>query len=428
MKKLILISIAIFALVGCGGGSGGATSLPSGSLDKTFANNGVKMVGGSQEDIILDLKCKADNSILTVGEAQESSNNKNGVVALFKDNGSLENSFGASGQFVTNLNKDDVIIKMAQDSNGYIYGVGYVKDSNNQYKRLMVVKLKQNGQLDTNFAFSGFFISGISGHNIKGAAIAIYNNKIIVGSVYEHSSNHTTVNIIRLNSSDGTVDASFGNNGEIEIGASGYNEIYDLTVDSSGNIYAVGFTKNSGGDKNVAIAKIDNNGNLVTSFGGNGNGVAILDSGNGDDEGYVIKLDDSGKILIAGQSDNHMALARFKSNGTLDINFGTNGVVVYSDKMGIAYDLIIDSNSDILITGEVLGDYATQLNMAIWKYDTTGTAVTSFGNNGIAKFDTGDHFNIGVAIDIDSNDKIVVGGTSKENPNDLQATIWRVNP
>jgi len=183
MKKLILTTIAIFALVGCGGGGGNNpsntnTQLASGSLDKNFGTNGVKKVALSTDDGFTDLKCRMDNSIIGVYSKEKANSSYDGVIALYKEDGTLNSSFGNSnGEFITGLANDDKIAKIAVDSNGNIYAVGFVQDSNSKYQ-IMVLKLDSSGHLDTNFASSGYFTIGGNGKDVWGRAIAIHNNKI----------------------------------------------------------------------------------------------------------------------------------------------------------------------------------------------------------------------------------------------------------
>jgi len=422
MKKLILATVAIFALVGCGGGGGG-TSLPSGSLDKTFATNGVKTDGGANDDAIFDLKCNEDNSILVVGKTEIASGNVDGVLAKYNDAGVIDTGFATNGKVISGLTLNDKAYKMVKDSSGNIYLTGYITDSSN-HRRAVVAKYNSNGQLDTTYGSGGSFITGSVGYDAQGTSIALDSNgKIVFGATLKNSSSHWTVAVVRLNT-NGTPDTTFGTNGAVIFGGASYNILYDIAIDSVGNILAVGWTKNS--NKDVALARITPSGTLDTTFGTNG--VAILDSGSGDDEGKAIKIDSSGHIIVAGQSAGGMSIARFNSNGSLDTSFGTNGVVVYSSAISDAYDLVIDSNNNILVAG-VVGEFApVKILMAIWKYDITGNPVTSFGNNGLAKFDAGEHKNFGYAIDIDENGKIVIGGASKQSPDNMQATIWRVNP
>jgi len=416
MKKLILATVAIFALVGCGGGGGNNnTSLPSGSLDKTFATNGVKTDGGADDDYIYDLKCKADNYILTAGVIEKSSGEWDSVLSGYKDNGAPDDSFASNGKVYSSLSGNDEVIRLTTDSNGNIYLIGFSTHSNGD-KEFMLAKFKPDGSIDSSFGSSGMVKEWVNGHNIRGSAIAFYNNYIVTGKV-DDTTKQITIEKFDLN---GNKDATFG----VGIGGSKSKEINDITIDSSGNVYAVGYIENSNED--ILLVKLKANGTLDTNFGSNG--LKIFDKNNEDNKGMAIKLDSSNHIIVAGLSGDYMYLTRLDLDGNLDTTFGNNGAIVYSSAKSGAYDLILDSNEDILVTGGIAGANSGEYFMSIWKYDITGSAVISFGNNGLAKFDTGEHLNIGFAIDIDNNGKIVVGGSSKQSSNELQATIWRVNP
>ena len=414
MKKLILTAVAIFALVGCGGGGSG-TSLPSGSLDKTFATNGVKTDGGVDDDYIYDLKCKADNYILTAGVTEKSSGEWDSVLSRYKDNGAPDDSFKGNGKVYPLLSGDDEVVRLTTDSNGNIYLIGFSTHSNGD-KEFMLAKFKPDGNIDSSFGSSGMVKEWVNGHDIKGCAIAFYNNYIVTGKI-DDTTKQITIEKFDL---DGNKDATFG----VGISSSKTKDINDITIDSSGNVYAVGYIKNSNDD--ILLIKLKANGILDTNFGSNG--LKIFDKNNEDNRGMALKLDSSNHIIVAGRSGNHMYLTRLNLDGSLDTTFGDNGAIVYSSAESGAYDLILDSNENIFVTGGIAGANVGEFLMSIWKYDTTGNAVTSFGNNGLAKFDTGEHLNIGFAIDIDGNNKKVVGGSSKQSLNNMQSTIWRVNP
>jgi len=425
MKKLLFTIVAIFALVGCGGGGNSSTTLSSGSLDKSFANNGVKTINISTDDGFTDIKSKVDNSILGAYTKKITSNNYDGVIALYKDDGTLDSSFGNNGKFITGIINDDMIKRIAVDSNGNIYAVGSVADNNFDYS-VMVLKLDSNGNLDTNFASSGYFKYGLNGHEIWGEAITLHNNKIIVGINDYQNSGNSVISIRRLNI-DGSIDTSFGTNGEMHFGYSNKNTIiHNIAVDTSGNIYIAGKTEITSGDSAILVAKVKPNGTLDTSFGTNG--LKIIDSNSGDDSAEAVKVDNSGHILIAGVYSNfHMFIARLNSNGTLDTSFGDsgNGMVIRNDGSSV-FNFTIDSNNNIILTGVFLSSSAHKY-LPVFKYDITGKAVSSFGENGVAKFFDDSNTKYGMAIDIDSSGKIIVGGAYEEGST-LQGVILKVNP
>ncbi len=123
-----------------------------------------------------------------------------------------------------------------------------------------------------------------------------------------------------------------------------------------------------------------------------------------------------GKILAAGYSqasgNNDFALVRYNADGTLDLTFGGgDGIVTTAigTSSDIANGLILHANGKILLAGTSFISGANDIAMV--QYNSDGTLDTSFGggdgiaNSGISGSDEGN------SVAIQSDGKIVVGGT-----------------
>src|SRR5262249_27806631 len=130
---------------------------------------------------------------------------------------------------------------------------------------------------------------------------------------------------------DGTPDTSFGTNGQvINNFLPGLTDgAFAVVVQSDGKIVAGGTTGGDGGPgdfDHVALARYNSNGSLDTTFGSNGfvgndlNTVTVTD----------LALQSDGKIIVG--ISNY--IGRYNSNGTLDTTFApsssTPGFVVFS--------------------------------------------------------------------------------------------------
>ncbi len=176
----------------------------------------------------------------------------------------------------------------------------------------------------------------------------------------------------------------------------------------------------SGADvSNVEVSCADS-GSLDVTFGVDG--VVTYDGGLGDDRGYAVAVDAGGKVLIAGQSYSAvgpaMAIWRYRKIGTLDTSFGVNGVVLSS---GSGRAITLDSSGKILVAG--YKDKGNNDGMAIWRYDSSGTADNSFASGGMVT--TADaHDNYGYSIALDGSNKIVVAGSTSSGSTTAMA-LWR---
>ena len=77
----------------------------------------------------------------------------------------------------------------------------------------------------------------------------------------------------------------------------------------------------NGTDNDIVIIRYNNDGTLDSSFGATG--IVTTDLG-GNDIAYNLSIDANGDILVTGSSDNNFMLVRYLSSGTIDTGFGTN--------------------------------------------------------------------------------------------------------
>ena len=412
MKKLVkFLSVALIGalLIGCGGGSGSSV-LASGSLDKSFGDNGKVITGGAGYDAINSILSNSDGTIYLCGTTSNATNGLDAFLSKYSEDGNLVSSFGTNGTILSNTAKDDKCIDITKDSNGNIYIVGEKTDSSNQNRGFI-------SKFDSNGNYIGMIeLPAVS----KLQAVAMQNGKILTAGQHNNKAF-----IGRINA-NGTVDTTFGNNGSLEIGNGTTNdEVKDIAVESNGKIVIVGKTVNSG-NKNIAIAKLTANGQLDTSFGNNG-GV-FYDSGD-DDIANAVALTSSGEIILTGNSGNSMVLIKLNSDGSYHTSFGSGGVVKYTaSPWSIGFDLLIDKNENIVITGLTGQDWSS-FKAALWRYTINGTLDKSFNKSGIAVLKGGYNKDIGLALTLDNNDKILVGGTSYQGSSQgYDIAMWRVNP
>lgn len=121
-------------------------------------------------------------------------------------------------------------------------------------------------------------------------------------------------------------------------------------------------------------------GNTVTrdtSFSGDGYSVVpIVQNSNHWSSGYSITIQPDGKIVIAGDvvrnnQQREFALARINPDGTLDTSFGTNGMVVA--RLGNNADSVskvrLQPDGKILLAGSSWAD-GTGYNLLLVRYKT----------------------------------------------------------
>ena len=135
------------------------------------------------------------------------------------------------------------------------------------------------------------------------------------------------------------------------------------------------------------------------------------EAGNG-----IVALPD-GKILVCGEQKidgiSTMLLMRLNNDGSFDDDFGTDGVITsyVGDSNAVAYDIIIQEDGKILISGYSWNTNNTDI--AILRFNSDGTPDTEFGGDGIVQTDFGKNESAqGLAIQEDG--KIVILSTHYE--------------
>jgi uncharacterized delta-60 repeat protein len=124
-------------------------------------------------------------------------------------------------------------------------------------------------------------------------------------------------------------------------------------------------------------------GQLDSNFATNGIFSFSLTTNNGSvNQANAVALQADGKIVLGGQAGNQGGLLRLNTNGTLDKNFGSGGVV--TSNFGIDIDQIV---GDIAIQpdGKILAA-ATGLpsGFVVGRFNANGSVDKSFGTNGFA--------------------------------------------
>jgi uncharacterized delta-60 repeat protein len=159
-------------------------------------------------------------------------------------------------------------------------------------------------------------------------------------------------------------------------------------------------------------------GDLDTSF--NGSGLKLFLVGDGGDVAYSSALQSDGKIVVVGKSERDFLVARYNSDGGLDVSFNGTGKVTTA--VGFissgnvddqARDVAIQSDGKIVVVGGAdSGDSDFSFDdYAIVRYNVDGSLDPTFGNNGVLIIQSlGGHSAEGVVIQFDG--KIVVAGSS----------------
>ncbi|MBK8449289.1 MAG: T9SS type A sorting domain-containing protein [Saprospiraceae bacterium] len=384
-----------------------------GSLDLSFDHDGkITTAIGNNNDLGNAVIIQLDGKIVIGGKS-----GSNAALVRYQTNGSLDNTFGTGG-ILNNIGCFNFAgNSLTMQSDGKLLVGGYCGIFPNF--DFALTRFHSNGILDNTFGTNGTVITPVLNGGDQGMAVAIQSDgKILQGGYTDNGSNSDFALLRYLE--NGTLDSTFGNNGKVTtaVGIAG-DIIRSIVVQSDGKIVVSGFSYTASSfSYDFVLVRYNSNGSIDQNFGSAGvTTTAIINSTNDYGESMTIQVD--GKIIVGGYSyTGYLLLARYDIHGKLDNSFGNKGTV--STLFGCAYQnkysIILQSDGKILIGGySTLNSPASDFSIA--RYKSNGTLDNSFGSNGIVRTPIGNGDDIATSIAIQPDGKIVLAGSSYNGSN-----------
>jgi uncharacterized delta-60 repeat protein len=319
------------------------------------------------------------------------------TIYRFRADGTLDRTFGHRGHITPGF----VLFGLGIDHQGKINVGGQAKHS-----QWAAARYNSDGSGDTTFNGTGRIVTHVNGDNAEIASVMTLqpDGKILVGGTQFNGNNDINPNfdydavVVRFNT-DGSVDTSFGNNGEaFDIPV--FNAVNAIAVAPNGDIAIAGRTDagqsvhderamfaNSIGNvtgpavayetqsvfsnfravwyrpDGVRVLADENEGLSDVYFEHQGTEVVLdpLDRGGYNDEkiNAIVTTSDN-KTLLAGAGRNGAGFARFNPDGTPDSTFGFGGfsdIQLNRRKTEWVDKLALLPNGDYLAAGTIGGSF-----------------------------------------------------------------------
>jgi uncharacterized delta-60 repeat protein len=334
---------------------------PDGTLDTSFSGDGKDMMDfGAAADVAL----QPDGKIVVVGTEGFTicgdiwcDTFADFAVARYNADGTLDTSFSGDGTEVTDFGKADSASRVVLQQDGKIVVAGSSVDpSGNGADDFALARYNADGTLDASFSDDGKQVTDFGGSDKGAHGLALQPDGKIV-AVGRTSGDDFAIARYAV---DGSLDTTFAGDGKQTTDLAGWDAASAVAIQDDRKIVVAG-TTNAGafvGDDDFALARYSADGSLDTTFSGDGRqntnfGLGEHDSANG------IALQRDGKIVAVGSSTvgGGFALARYAADGSLDVSFSGDGKQP-TDFGHAASDVALQPDGRIVAAGSGRGNFA----------------------------------------------------------------------
>ena len=366
-----------------------------GELDLSFADNGIfNPTNLNFHGSLLDLSVDSTNNIFISGNVVNTDGSKSIMVIKLLPNGSIDTNFGNSGYSYIHYNPTAYVSKNIILENGKIILVGRISSNNNDF---LIIGLNADGSLDSNFGDNGRVIIDSGLGDDRAYTIAEHNNALFIGGQMWNQESKSDFSVVKLDL-NGNLNSSFGVNGIARLNVPGEKGIIrDLIITDVGDIVACGKVRYDSAPyyakDDFAIVKFDQNGNIVSDFGDNGLVVFLMD---GNQEAFSIKNSENSYYITSSEFNddvfsNRVIIAKIDNDGTRVPSFGDNGLLSFraDNNYGVyyaGYSSLLQNNNKLIIGGDMRGQNV--YGMVYKRINSDGTLDQNFGTDGTIVFDS----------------------------------------
>lgn len=412
MKKSILLASASLVLFSF------PLSAQQFQPDPAFGTNGrVTTDFSGYDDAINAIAIQPDGKIVAAGLASNG-NNFDFALCRYHANGQPDSSFGTYGKVVTPLiDNTNRAHMLAIQPDGKIVAAGFVY--NPAGWDFGIARYLPDGSLDPDFGNNGVQITDIDGTDDFAYAMALQpDGKIVLGGYAEHDLDADFA-LVRY-TADGDLDAGFGTTGKVKTGFPLNNDrLSALAIRPDGKIVATGWSNaysTASSPNTFAVAQFLPDGTRDSLFGTNG--VTITPFGSLFNLAYAVVLQPDGKIVVGGSSNNgsynRSACARYHENGSLDTGFGDGGIFMAPFDKGNELSSLSLRPDGTFIAGGTYGQYPAG-DFALMRLSADGSLDTDFGTNGLLKTDFSSQDDHLYSLAFQPDGKIVAAGFSSSD-------------
>lgn len=389
-----------------------------GTLDSNFGNGGFITVQIGTIDTDLNAAVVMSNGKIGVSGSINDGGIDQAIVIRLDQNGRYDPSFNITGYISFDISGQSTrALTIAEGTLNSFFVAG---DKNNS-AQLYIAKISGTGALD-----SGFGTSGIKVLDPSSNSDTIHDLKVLADGKLLAAGSMDNCGLLMRFHETGVLDSSFGTSG---LAQECVSETYrKALIGPGGKIVAMG-------NNSLLVAQYSTNGILDAGFGNNGvNELWAFPLNAYGESGGILS---TGEIVVVGGGShikNHSALiGMYNSDGTPSSHFGAYGVRTYSN-MGKDHEelvgLKVRPGTDKLIFGlSIQGDAGW--NYSFTQTDSSGVLDSTFAHGGKDLFDVsnsgGDNSDKMEYFLLNSNGTLSAAGSGWGNNSEMSSGRWTVN-
>lgn len=384
-----------------------ARATPAG-FDPSFGDGGVAITDfRGASDGGWAVAEQGDGRLVVAGETDEflevpPFGRKHFGLARYGRDGALDTTFGANGKVITDFGGEGSLaqaVAIQPDGKIVVAGENWVTLDAGRHpfdSDFALARYEADGTPDPTFGVGGRVTTGFgtspSSHD-RALAVGIQADGNIVLAGQAETGDGITMGLVRY-APDGTPDPAFGGDGRVTTSFGGIGAgARDLAIGPDGTIVVAGSTAESGASADVALARYRTDGTLDATFGGDGRVTTRFAGGRSGASDVAIRAD--GRIVAAGFTDGQLtgqlspvefSLARYRADGTLDPAFGDGGKVG-TGMQGLAGSMALGGGGEIVAA--VTGPTPTSAGLELARFTPDGVVATFRGRKERAFIDLG---------------------------------------
>lgn len=229
----------------------------------------------------------------------------------------------------------------------------------------------------------------------------------------------------------GDLDPTFDADGRVTTDFGSRDEAHAVAVQADGKVVAVGGTGPLD-ETDFALARYRTDGTLDPSF--DGDGKVTTDFAGRSDGALAVAVQGDGKIVVAGVATPvgtaDFAVVRYNTNGSLDPTFGVGGKVSTDVAAGlddVAFAVVVQGDGKIVAVGYVI-TLPGHGDFALVRYNSDGTLDPTFGVGGTVTTDFANGSDdTAFAAALQQDGKIVAAGYSQFGNYDFALARYETN-